>query len=224
MIWSTQFHGLEARLTKLLSGLGRRWLLDLPLALFVLGIAMLGWKGKKSSFLLTPLVLLGLTTITAEILAIFAFQTLKGYLYQNLALLFSAFMLGIVLGALRRIKRKRNDYSHLVILQVLFVSLLVILWLVLSISSAAWSFYLFLFLLGFLGGDLFVLANVLFLQQKTDYGIGYGLDLLGGFLGALGTSSVLVPLLGIPAVLGHLILANIGCLCFLLWGKIRFTT
>ncbi len=219
MIWTTQFQGYETRLIKFFSSLGRRWLLDIPLAVFVLGLVLLGWSRRKTAFLLTPLVLLGITTITAEILAILAFQTTWGYLYHSLALLFSTFMFGIVMGALRGLKRKDQRYLHLIVLQTSILGLLLFLWLTMLNSFGVWSFYLFLFLLGFLGGDLFVLSNSLFIKTKADYGLGYGLDLLGGFLGALGTSSILVPLLGIPTVLGHLFLANIFCLSFLLWGK-----
>jgi len=182
---------------------------------------LLGWKGKRTTFIMTPLIVLGTTSITAEILVIFAFQTAKGYLYQSLALLFSAFMLGIVLGAFRSIKRKKPSFHSLILLQALFLGLLLFLWVMLIHPPVSFFYTLFLFLLGFLGGDLFVIANGLFLQHNNNFGLGYGLDLLGGFLGALGTSSILVPLLGIPTVIGYLIMANIFCFAFLLWGKYR---
>lgn len=174
--------------------------------------------------MLAPLIVLGITTITAEVLVVFVFQTAKGYLYQSLALLFSAFMLGMVLGALRGIKRKNPTYHSLLLLQALFLGLLLILWVILHTPPGSALFALFLFFLGFLAGDLFVIANTLYLRFSNNYGIGYGLDLLGGFLAAVGTSSILVPLLGISVVLGHLFLANLFCLGFLIWGRRRLGT
>jgi spermidine synthase len=221
LIWSTQFHELESRIVKFFSRLDQRWLLGLPLLLFFLCLISLGSKGPKTVFFLIPLVLLGFTAITAEILAIFAFQITQGYLYQSLALLFSAFMLGLFLGALRGLKRARADTRHLILLQALFLCLLLCLWLLLTNPAATALFYIFLFLLGFLSGDLFVLANSLFLRYQKNYGLGYGLDLLGGFLGALGTSSILVPLMGIPTILAYLGLANILGFGFLIWGRSR---
>jgi hypothetical protein len=76
----------------------------------------------------------------------------------------------------------------------------------------------FLILLGYLGGDLFVSSNRLYLQRTKNYGIGYGLDLLGSFLGALVTSSLLIPTVGLVPLTGSLLLANGFCLVFLLWG------
>jgi spermidine synthase len=222
LIWATQFQLLESRLVKLFAALGPRWLLDVPLVVFCLALLAMGVKGKKPIFIQTPLLLLGLTTITAEILTILAFQNLKGYLYHSLALLFAVFMLGLAVGAMTGLKtRRRIGFNQLIWAQAFMVALLASQWILQYRSVFSGVFYLFLFLLGLLGGFLFVAANQLYLQIKTDYGRGYGLDLLGGFIGALITSSILVPLLGIPAVLGHLILANTACLGFLFWGKFQ---
>lgn len=221
LIWATQFHELESRLIKFFAKLGSRWLLDLPLALFCIMLVAIGTKGGQPAYFQTALVLSGLTTIMAEIMTILAFQAAKGYLYHSLALLFAVFMLGLVLGAKAGGKIGAIGITRLIAAQAFIVGLLILLWPLLSMSLPAASFYLFLFLLGLLGGYLFVVTNTLYLHHRKDYGRGYGLDLLGGFFGALGTSSILIPLLGIPAVLGHLILANSACLGFLLWGKLR---
>ncbi len=60
--------------------------------------------------------------------------------------------------------------------------------------------FLLLFLFGALAGDIFIVANRLFLGARQGYGLGYGLELLGSFLGALATSSVLIPLAGLRAL------------------------
>jgi len=72
-----------------------------------------------------------------------------------------------------------------------------------------------------LGGDLFVVSNSLFLRERKNYGLGYGLDLLGSFLGALAVSSFLIPLVGLPLLLRYLFLLNSFCILFLFGGLKR---
>jgi spermidine synthase len=221
VLWSTQFRGLESSLLSALADLDRSWLLDLPLALFVLLLVALGVKGSRSVFLLTPLAVMGWTTIVCEVVAILAFQTLHGSLYHSLALLFGAFMLGLSLGALHGKRRKTSRFAHIVSLQALFCLLLLGLRLGVETTPPLLFFILFLMLLGFLGGVLFVTANRLFLEQSENFGIGYGLDLLGSFLGALITSSLLIPIVGLVPLTQYLFLANSFCLLYLLWGLRR---
>jgi spermidine synthase len=76
--------------------------------------------------------------------------------------------------------------------------------------------FLILFFLGILGGGLFVVSNRLYLRVRADYGRGYGLDLVGSFIGALVTSSLLIPLAGLSRVIDSVILLNAIGLLFLL--------
>ena len=161
---------------------------------------------------------MGWTTIVCEIVAIFAFQVAHGSLYHSLALLFSAFMLGLTLGAWAGSRRPLRGFGHLVLIQGFLCLLVSVLYLGVQLMPPVPFFVLFLVLLGYLGGDLFVSSNRLYLQQRQNYGIGYGLDLLGSFLGALVTSSLLIPILGLVPLIGALLLANVFCLGFLLWG------
>jgi spermidine synthase len=68
VLWNSQFQGLESSLFRLTSRLGRFWLLDAPLIGLLLIMVLLGWRLKKSSFFLLPLAVMGLTTITVEII------------------------------------------------------------------------------------------------------------------------------------------------------------
>jgi len=70
-------------------------------------------------------------------------------------------------------------------------------------------------LLGFLGGDLFIASNRLFIKDNRQAGLGYGWDLLGSFLGAVCLSSILIPLAGLPVLFQYLFVANSFCLLFL---------
>ena len=218
VLWSTQFKGIEREIFSFLSNLRSYWLLDLPLGLFVCFLLILWLTRRKSSFFLVPLAVMGFTTIVFEIIVIIAFQILYGYLYHRIALLLASFMIGLSFGALRGKKRKKIDFTRLLFIQFCFILLVLLFYLSLKIQSPEILFFLFLFVLGFLGGDLFIVSNHLFLREKKNYGLGYGLDLLGSFLGALAASSILIPLIGLPLLLKYLFLLNSFCLLFLVGG------
>ncbi|NQT80756.1 MAG: fused MFS/spermidine synthase [Candidatus Aminicenantes bacterium] len=218
VLWSTQFKGLERKIFTFFSKLHSFWLLDLPLILFLFLLLFLWLRKKKSTFFLVPLAVMGFTTIVVEIIMIIAFQTLYGYVYRRIALLLTSFMIGLFLGALRGKKRKRIGLVHLLFIQFGFLLLLFLLHIFLEKNTPELFFLIFLLILGFLGGDMFVVSNHLFLKEKKNYGLGYGLDLLGSFFGALAVSSLLIPLVGLPLLLKYLLLLNSFCFIFLFGG------
>ncbi len=127
-------------------------------------------------------------------------------------------MVGLFLGAFHGKKRKRFDLSQMLVIQAGFLLLIFLFQMTLKLNPPEIFFFLFLLGLGFLGGDLFVVSNHLFLKEKKNYGLGYGLDLLGSFCGALAASSLLIPLVGLPRLLTYLFLLNSFCLLFLVGG------
>ncbi len=218
VLWSTQFRGLESRIFSFLSRLSSFWLLDIPLLLFILLLTFLLLTGKKSSFFLTPLAVMGFTTIVAEIIVIISFQSAYGYIYKRIALLLASFMVGLFIGSSFGKRRKRIFPAQMLIIQFGFILLMLAASLFLKTHPPQAFYFILLLLLGFLGGDLFIISNHLFLKEKTNYGIGYGLDLLGSFLGAAASSSVLIPLVGLPLLLKYLFLINSFCFLFLFIG------
>lgn len=215
VLWSTQFKGLELGVLSFFEK-HSFWLMDFPLLLFIFLLFFLWMKRKKSSFFLVPLAVMGFTTIVCEILMVIWFQTLYGYVYGKIALLLTTFMAGLFLGAMRGSKRKTVRFSQLLLIQLCFILLLAILQFFLRIHPPEFSLFLFLLLLGFFGGDLFIVSNRLFIKEKAQYGLGYGLDLVGSFLGAMAASSLIIPLLGLPLLARYLLLFNSFCFLFLL--------
>jgi len=218
VLWATQFQGTEAVLFSMLSKMPRFWLADFPLLLFGGVLFILGWKGRKTSFILLPLAVMGLTTITTEIVVLIAFQTFCGFLYSRASMLFAAFMIGLFAGALRGKRRSRKVYIQLLPLQGGFIILMGVMVVGLEVQPPGFFYYLYLFVLGFLGGDLFVVSNHLYLKDGKNLGLGYGIDLLGSFVGALLASSVLIPLFGLTRLATYLFLLNSFCFLFLFWG------
>lgn len=221
VLWSTKFKGIESRIFSFFSQLRTFWLLDFPLLLFILLLLVLWLRGRRTNVFLVPLAVMGFTTIIAEIIVIISFQTLYGYLYHRIALLLASFMIGLFLGALRGKRRKTIDVGQLLLIQFGFLVLLLLLSALLKLYPPELAFFIFLLMFGYLGGDLFVISNHLFLKEKKNYGLGYGLDLLGSFLGALAASSFLIPLVGFIPLLRYLFLFNSFCLLFLFTGTRR---
>jgi len=213
VLWSTQFKGLETSLLTFISRSGKFWLLDLPLILFLLFLTTAGLKRSRISLYLIPLFVMGLSSITIEIILILAFQTFHGYIYLGLALLFSFFMLGLCLGAFSGTRKKNPRLSDLLLIQFLFVIFIFLLLTALQQQIPLFLFFVFLLLFG--------AACRLFLQKSSNYGLGYGLDLIGSFLGALVVSSVLIPLVGLQMLTRYLFLINSFTVLFLAWGTLK---
>ena len=221
VLWSSHFKGLERNIFSFLAKVPNFWLLDFPLALFLICLVVLCLRPKKSQFLLTPLAVMGFTTIVFELSVIISFQTMFGYLYQRIALLLASFMIGLSAGAFWGTRRQKIIFPRLLLIQLGFILLLLTFYLLLGLHPPEFIFFLSLGIIGFLGGDLFIVSNHLFLEQKKNYGLGYGLDLLGSFLGALAASSFLIPLVGLPILLKYLFLVNSFCFLFLIVGLFR---
>lgn len=217
LVWSQQFPGRINRWLGHLPRLNHRWLFDLPLALFLFFLLIfILYRRKTRTIFLIPLATMGFTTIVAEVALILSFQSQLGLVYSKISLLFTLFMTGLFLGStLGRKLRDTLSGGHLVAVQTGFVILLALARLATGTSTAT-IFYLLLLAIGFLGGFLFVVSNVIYLRYQPRYGLGYSLDLFGSFLGALLATSVFIPLLGLEFLLSLLLLLNSFCLLFIL--------
>jgi spermidine synthase len=222
------FHGLaywnalfSPRLARVLGSAGRLslWILALALAgatLLFVAVQKLTGRGQGA---VVPIAIAatGFTGMAADLIVIFAFQSLYGYVYHWIGLLITSFMAGLSLGGLlmtRHLARNGRDRPTLLRLElalVLFWMLLPILLAVLygrmahPLVSTALQPILFLLnvLVGFLVGAQFPLANRVWLRdrkaRKGTTGVLYASDLVGAFLGSVLVSVVLIPVLGIVA-------------------------
>lgn len=219
VLWAVQFKGLESRLFLFLMELGSFWLLDLPLLIFLLLLLLFAALRKPSFFLLLPLFILGLTTIVLEIILINAFQVFHGYIYQSLAILLAVFMLGMAGGAYLGFKKKQPVFADLILIQSGFLLITLMTRIILQVKPASGVFYAFFGLIGTAAGYFFMIFNRHYLKYQRKYGTGYGLDLLGSFLGALVISFLLLPIFGLVQVTGYMVLMNSFTLIFLVFGR-----
>jgi spermidine synthase len=221
ILWASQFHGLEAGALEYLSRLPPVILAGLPLALALLLLVFLRFRNRPAAFLLVPLGLLGFSGITVEILVLLWYQTLYGAAYGRIALLLASFMAGLWLGSTWSQKWKHHSIFQVKLIQGGLCLLVGFIILALRFQPPQAALFGFLLVFGILSGSLFVSANRLFIKSRKNLGTGYGLDLLGSFLGALAASAFLIPLAGLPLTAGLVLGLNVLALGFLLTGSSR---
>ena len=148
---------------------------------------------------------IGLAEMTLEVVILFAFQVLHGYVYAEVSLIVTAFMAGLALGgaASNRLLAVSgwNVRRALVAVQAAVAAYSGVFPLLTSlpIPAPALVFPLLALLAGYLTGMAFPLAVALMRGSAGRVaGLLYGADLVGGCVGALLAAVLFVPVLGIP--------------------------
>lgn len=151
----------------------------------------------------------GFVGMSFDLIIIYAYQSLYGFVFNHLALLVTAFMSGLTLGGwlmTRRLMKIKNGVISLCKIELAIIGFsLASGTLLLSLnqfSSLKFPFIFFIvsFVSGYLVGSEFPLANKIYAQDKTQIrtgGILYALDLAGAWSAALVVSVALVPVIGI---------------------------
>ncbi len=180
--------------------------------------------------LLNAVATTGFTEISLEVVVLISFQVFYGYVYHELAVLITAFMLGLAMGSLIFHKYTIQPLTRWLFFLQAGLSLLCLLWLGITYGLHQYKslvhypylfnllFPLFLGCTGLLGGIQFLTASETYRSLgkniKETAATLYSTDLLGSALGALLTSLVFLPLLGIPATL--ILLAGLNLMALIL--------
>jgi len=187
------------------------WWVTVPLALVLL---LVRWR--RSWAVPAAIASLGLVQMVLELVILFAFQVLHGYLYAEVSLIITAFMAGLALGGttsnnLRFSKKTARRALIKVQFAVVIYCGLFSLILTLPIPAPAITFPLLALLAGCLAGAAFPLALILMPGESgQEAGSLYAADLLGGCLGALLGAVLFVPVLGIPQTCVAITLVALG--------------
>jgi spermidine synthase len=152
----------------------------------------------------TGMYIAGFSGASIEILLIFAFQITYGYIYAAIGFIVALFMTGMVIGSLLGYRWKVSAIQ-LPVLQAGLILHLVILPFIFEIlqnqNSAVlfWPFFILITLLpAILIGYFYVVASSLHGSKTSESAPAvYAADLIGSSLGAIATTILLVPLLGI---------------------------
>jgi spermidine synthase len=165
----------------------------------------------------------GFLGIVGESVLILAYQAKEGVLYQEIGLLLAAFMAGLALGApaLRDLilgtgvkKKWIRGWGYALLAGFGLLSFTAIGTVTGGASGGLLMTALLLAASGFLVGGLFAYAGLRGVrEQKKVIGPLYAADLVGGCLGALCGSLILIPLLGLVGALeGMILLAALAIL------------
>jgi spermidine synthase len=195
-------------------------------------------KRSQTRIVITAVLATGFTQMSFQMLVLLCFQIIYGYLFYQLGLLVTSFMVGLTLGSLwmifkmPRMKRDLNYFIGLEVAVCLYPLLLVLLlyfFTALNRSTGSWLgpgpvFSLLPAIAGFLGGAQFPLANKICLHKTNQEvgrvaGLTYGMDLLGSCLGAFLTAVFFIPILGIAKTCLAAVLVNLSVLLGLLLSK-----
>ncbi|MBC8254136.1 MAG: fused MFS/spermidine synthase [Ardenticatenia bacterium] len=188
----------------------------MPLAVLVL---LARWRRKWA----VPITIacVGLAEMMLTVLILFGFQVLHGTVYARVSLIITATMAGLALGAAASnwllgrwspdVEGKARRVLLALQLAVALCSVVFLLVLSLPVPAPGGVFLLLALVAAFLPGMAFPLAVVL-VRGRADSAAGmlYGVDLVGGCLGAGLTVTLLVPVLGIPQVCGLVVLVGLA--------------
>jgi spermidine synthase len=224
LLWSTRFHGPFQRA---IETLGRVRFAGVLLALWLAAAvyaALALWRARGRRRLRAGaagcVAAMGFTMIGIEVMILLAFQSVYGYVYQQLALLIAAFMVGMMLGSAASLRRfsgddpaspARRDVVTLLGVQAAGVCLAPALYALIARLSGVSDpavvfatgnvlFPLLAALSGAVGGYQFPLATRVYFGAPGDSRAGpgavYAIDLVGACVGAAAIGAYLIPVFG----------------------------
>ncbi len=166
----------------------------------------------------------GLANMGVEMLVIFTFQVMYGYIYLKLGAIVTAFLAGLLPGALFGSLFKDRGWLPLIVSELLLFSLLVVFFVGISFSEGdiPQSYFLgYGFVFSFFCGFQFPVAAGLIGEKESPAAGCLAADFTGAAVGTLATGAVLIPLLGIQMAIIFLILVKISSNIFVLFPRGR---
>ncbi len=164
----------------------------------------------------------GLATMGVEMLVIFTFQVMYGYIYLKIGAIVTVFLLGLLPGAMVGNLYKEGNRGRLIMSEIVFLGLLLIFFGWIKFFRGELSQFYFLaycFVFSFFCGFQFpVAANIIGERQSPAAGC-LAADLTGAAVGTVATGTLLIPLWGIQSAIIFLILIKISSTMVLLWAK-----
>lgn len=191
----------------------------------------------RKTHALIALATTGFTGMALEIVLLYAFQNIYGYIYERIGVIVALFMVGLAFGgyiANKMIQKKQVDWIKvMLLLEVLIVVYAIFVPFLISIVSVYYpiaeavliSLVIFT---GILTGIEFPVANKICAQCgdniATSAGATDGADHIGAFLGSLLTGILFLPLLGLYGTCLILAALNAASLALLAFVNISRTT
>jgi len=224
----------EERIKRLQEGLDRNEYINTDFEPRLLNIVFQEWFKKHGVspryFLFTLLVLTiiyvllmkreeyilfstGLATMGVEMLVIFAFQVIYGYIYLQIGAIVTAFLLGLLPGALMGKLWASEDTKKLVVSELFLLSLLFLffIWIAYFRSELHPLYFLaYCFSFSFFCGFQFPVAASIIGEKGSPAAGCLAADLCGAAVGTLATGTLLIPFWGIRFAVIFLIAVKIS--------------
>ncbi|MBL7203337.1 MAG: hypothetical protein ISS63_03250 [Desulfobacteraceae bacterium] len=166
----------------------------------------------------------GFATMGVEMLIIFAFQVIYGYVYLEIGAIITAFLLGLLPGAIAGKQWRVNISLKITVSEIAILSLLFIFFLWISCFKSELHplyFLSFCFLFSFLCGFQFPVAAEIIGEEKSPAAGCLASDLCGAAVGTLATGTVLIPMWGMRFAVVFLILVKISSIVLIMFGRRR---
>jgi spermidine synthase len=164
----------------------------------------------------------GLTTMGMEMLIIFSFQVMYGYIYLKVGAIITAFLLGLLPGALVGNTQYGRTLGRLVVSEVILLCLLLVFFTWSSFFRGELPSFCFLaygFLVSFFCGYQFPVVTIIIGEKESPAATCLAADLTGAAVGTLATGTLLIPLWGIQSAIFFLILVKISSNILVLFSK-----
>jgi spermidine synthase len=146
----------------------------------------------------------GFAAMSMELIIMFCFQIMYGYIYLKIGAIVTSFLAGLAPGALIGTRIKVSTRRLLILSEIFLITLIAVYALVVHFIGKPlpeWSFLVYGFIFAFFCGLQFpIIAG--FIGEKASPAAGcFAADLAGAALGTIFTGLVLVPLSGIFAAI-----------------------
>jgi len=242
--WNALFSPYLTGIFNWSGGFSLKWSVALAAAFTLLAGALFSKRPSSSRYILPYAILSsGFAAMIFDLAIIFSFQTIYGYLYYQIGLLVTAFMVGIAVTSHimnRRMVSIKKDSRLFILSELWIIAFSLILPFVFSIPSRHLEktpvylllygiFFMMAFLAGTSIGLQFPLATKIYLNLSPNRvslggtaGLLYGADLLGGFFGGLLGGVLFLPILGLrETCLTVALIKASSLLLFFLFAGIR---
>jgi spermidine synthase len=231
--WSAQYTPRLKEIFLFLSRIEPAWFILMIAGVTALFFPLAHRKGKEKALrptLIYATFVTGYSEMTLNVVLILAFQIFYGYVYYKIAMLITAYMIGLILGSwhitpsVERIKKPLRTLmpiqGGIALYAIVLLGIIVLFQNSQLLSRAAVmmevGFPLLTLVAGYLGGLHFPLANAIYLAGGREVGkvasLVYGVDLVGSSAGALSAGIILLPVLGIAHTLYFITAFNLSAL------------
>jgi spermidine synthase len=155
----------------------------------------------------------GMAVMGVEMLIIFAFQVIYGYIYLKIGVIVTAFFLGLLPGSILGKTFKGNKTSGLTASEIalLFLLFAFLAWsMFLKEEAPQTFFFLYCVLVSFCGGFQFPIVTKIIGENARPAAGSFAADFTGAAVGTILVGAFIIPSLGIQAAIIFLILIKLS--------------